>query len=102
MQGRSGSNELHNTFCGRNYLKPFVTSVSGVVRGLWYRLVRKVTPGSAYEVISRQQELHGIFLRINPTSLRNCTRMACSLISNVRKMYLHHLDIRGNLLKKYL
>jgi hypothetical protein len=58
VQGRISNNKLYNTFCGSNDLKSFVTSVSGVVRGLRYRLVGKLTLRSAYEVISRSQELH--------------------------------------------
>jgi hypothetical protein len=34
VQGGRSSNELYNTFCARNDLKPFLSSVSGVVRGL--------------------------------------------------------------------
>jgi hypothetical protein len=43
------------------------------------------TLGSAYQVISRPQELHCTLVRINPTSFRNWIPVAWSLNRNVRK-----------------
>jgi hypothetical protein len=45
----------------------------------------KGTLGSAYQVISRQQELHCTLVRINPTSFRNWLPVAWALNRNVRK-----------------